>query len=209
MKTYFLFFLLIFTASAFPQSTLLKLNEIMFYPSSGNNEFIELYNASTTESIDLDGYKIKYYSSSPDIIQDAGEGTILNPQSYAVLLEGDYDFISGIYNDLIPGDALIIKISDNSFGSTGMSNTSDRPIWLFSPAPAQERRQRLAGLHALRIADRGNLRQIGPARTCVRDPQLLLRGPAPRGMESMGGGGVARPGRSEVHRRHAPYLGGF
>ena len=133
MKTYFLFFLLIFTASAFPQSTLLKLNEIMFYPSSGNNEFIELYNASTTESIDLDGYKIKYYSSSPDIIQDAGEGTILNPQSYAVLLEGDYDFISGIYNDLIPGDALIIKISDNSFGSTGMSNTSDRPIWLFSP----------------------------------------------------------------------------
>src|SRR5574338_228658 len=104
----------------------------MFYPSSGNNELIEIYNASTTESVDLNGYKIKYYSSSPDFIADAGEGTILNPGSYAVILEADYDFISGIYNTLIPQEALILKISDNYFGSTGMSNTTDRPLWLLT-----------------------------------------------------------------------------
>jgi hypothetical protein len=104
----------------------------MFFPSSGNNEFIEIYNTSTTESVDLEGFKVKYYSSSPDIITDAGEGTILNPQSYAVLFEADYDFVAGIYTGLIPAEALIIKITDNYFGSTGMANTADRPVWLLS-----------------------------------------------------------------------------
>ena len=133
MKSSIIFLLLICTAYSFAQTgSSLILNEIMFYPSSGNNEFIEIYNTSTTESIDLDGFKIKYSSSSPDMITDAGEGTILNPQSYAVLFEADYDFVSGIYNSLIPAEALIIKITDNYFGSTGMANTADRPVWLLS-----------------------------------------------------------------------------
>jgi hypothetical protein len=51
----------------------------MFFPSSGPNEFIELYNYSTTESIDLNNYKIKYSTSSPDVITDGGEGTTLAP----------------------------------------------------------------------------------------------------------------------------------
>lgn len=56
--------------------TTLIFSEIMFYPASGPNEFIELYNYSTTESIDLNNYKIKYSTSNTDIITDAGEGTI-------------------------------------------------------------------------------------------------------------------------------------
>ncbi|HPI38124.1 MAG TPA: lamin tail domain-containing protein [Ignavibacteriaceae bacterium] len=111
----------------------LTLSEIMFNPASGNNEFIELFNTSETNSIDLSGYKILYYTSNPDLIVDAGSGTILSPKSFAVILEGDYDFVSGIYNNIIPSSALILKISDNSFGTSGMANTSDRPVSILSP----------------------------------------------------------------------------
>ncbi|MCH7964551.1 MAG: lamin tail domain-containing protein [Bacteroidetes bacterium] len=114
-------------------STLI-LSEIMFFPTSGPNEFVELYNFSETESIDLNGYKIKYSTSSPDIIIETGEGTVLPPKSFAVIFEGDYPFGLGIYDEMIPPEALVLKISDNSFGSTGMANTSDRPVWLLSPA---------------------------------------------------------------------------
>ncbi len=125
------YFFLLFSVIYTPAQTTLKLNEIMFYPASGNNEFIELFN-SGTESIDLNGFRIKYYSASADEITDAGEGTVLYPQSYAVIFEGDYDLVSGIYSGMIPEESLILKIADNSFGATGMSNTSDRPIWLIN-----------------------------------------------------------------------------
>ena len=112
--------------------TTLILSEIMFYPQTGPNEFIELYNTSETESIDVDSFKIKYYTSNPDIIVDAGEGTILPPKSYAIILEGDYIIGSGIYDNLIPPEALILKIADNSFGTSGMANTTSRQIWLIN-----------------------------------------------------------------------------
>ena len=116
------------------QDTTLILSEIMFYPESGPNEFIELYNYSTTDSIDLTGYKIKYSTSSADVLTDAGAGTKLPPHSFAVILEGDYVIGSGIYDAIIPAEALTLKISDNAFGSSGMANTSDRPVLLLSPA---------------------------------------------------------------------------
>ncbi len=124
------FYLLIGTSICFAQTSL-KLNEIMFYPASGNNEFIEIYNNGLT-SIDLTGFKIKYYSSSPDFIMDIGQGTILSANSYAVIFEADYDIENGLYKDLVSPEALILKISDNYFGSTGMANTSSRPVWLLS-----------------------------------------------------------------------------
>jgi len=112
-------------------STLI-LSEIMFYPQTGPNEFIELYNFSETESIDINSFKIKYSTSNPDLIIDAGEGTIIAPKSFAIILEGDYLIGSGIYDGLIPSEALVVKISDNSFGTSGMSNTENREIWLLS-----------------------------------------------------------------------------
>ncbi len=105
----------------------------MFNPVSGNNEFIELYNTSNSESIDLNNYLLKYSTSTTDVIISAGSGTTLSPNSYAIILEGDYDFVSGVYNNLIPPSALILKISDNSFGASGMANTADRPVWLINP----------------------------------------------------------------------------
>ncbi len=116
-----------------PQSdSTLILSEIMFYPQTGPNEFIELYNYSETESIDINSFKIKYSTSNPDLIIDAGEGTILPPKSFAIILEGDYIVGSGIYDGLIPAEALVVKISDNSFGTSGMANTENRPIWLLN-----------------------------------------------------------------------------
>ncbi len=129
MARVFLYFL-IGTSISFAQTSL-KLNEVMFYPAAGNNEFIEIYNNSST-SFNLNGCSVKYYNSSPDFITDIGQGTILHPLSYAVILEADYDLETGIYNGLIPPDALILKITDNYFGSTGMANTADRPVWLLS-----------------------------------------------------------------------------
>jgi len=135
MNKNFLFTFLLYSTFIFAQTdSTLILSEIMFFPTSVPNEFIELYNFSGTESIDLNGYQIKYSTSSPDIIIETGEGTVLPPKSFGVIFEGDYPFGSGIYDEIIPPEALVLKISDNSFGSSGMANTSDRPLWLLSPA---------------------------------------------------------------------------
>lgn len=131
-KLLIIFFL--FSAFIFPQAdSSLILTEIMFIPQSGNNEFIEIYNLSENDTIDLAGYKFKYHTSNPDIFTDAGFGTLLLPQSYAVVFEGDYDINTGIYAGLVPPSALILKISDNAFGTSGMANTEARPLWLLRP----------------------------------------------------------------------------
>ena len=126
--------LAIFFSSLVPAQTdtALIFSEVMFFPTSGPNEFVELYNNSSTDSIDLSNYKIIYSTSSPDIIMDFGDGTILPPESFAIILEGDYPFGTGIYDGIIPPEALVLKISDNSFGSSGMANNTDRPLWLIS-----------------------------------------------------------------------------
>lgn len=134
-KKLMLIFSLLFTGLAYSQAdTSLTFSEIMFIPQSGNNEFIELYNLSFTDTINLNNYRIKYHTSNPDIITSAGYGTLLPPRSFAIILEGDYDFENGIYNNLIPPEALILKISDNAFGTTGMSNTEARTLWLINPS---------------------------------------------------------------------------
>ena len=109
-------------------STSIIFSEIMFNPSSSNSEFIEIYNSSSQDTINLNSIKIQYADSIPDSIISAGNGTKLNPKQYALILEGDYDFDSGVYNSLIPHEALVVKIADNSFGTLGMANSSDRNI---------------------------------------------------------------------------------
>ena len=126
----FLLFLLINLSYA-QTDTLLIFSEVMFSPTSGNNEFVEIYNLSS-QAIDLNGFNIKYYTSTADQIIDAGFGTIILPNSYAIIFENDYDIATGIYNGLVPANALILKIADNSFGASGMANTTSRPLWLLN-----------------------------------------------------------------------------
>jgi len=133
IKNSFIIFFLSLTQLIFSQSdTSIIFSEIMFYPASGNNEFVELYNTSSTESINLSGWKIKYYTSTNDIIVDAGFGSVLPPNTFAVIFENDYDIVNGIYSGLVPSNALVLKISDGSFGSSGMANTTSRPLWLIN-----------------------------------------------------------------------------
>lgn len=113
-------------------STDIKFTEVMFNPPAADCEFIEIYNSSSTMSINLSGFKIKYQSSSYDTIIEAKKNLMLPPKSYAVIFEGNYDISSGIYNNIIPESALVLKISDNAFGSTGMSNTSNRTLYLLN-----------------------------------------------------------------------------
>lgn len=131
-KLYIILSLLLIQKIFSQADTSIIFSEIMFYPASGNNEFVELYNTSTTQSVDLLNWKIKYYTSTNDVIIDAGFGTILPPQSFAIIFENDYDIVNGIYSGLVPANALILKISDGSFGSSGMANTTSRPLWLIN-----------------------------------------------------------------------------
>lgn len=129
------FCLIVFSQAGKAQNdSLITFSEIMFNPTSGNNEFIELFNTSETDSIDLANFKLKYYTSNPDGLISTGFGTKLPPKSFAVIFEGDYDFASGVYNNLVPASALILKISDNSFGTSGMANKDDRELRLISSA---------------------------------------------------------------------------
>ncbi len=130
MKTRGVLIVLVLASLLKAQSDSVIITEIMFYPLSGNNEYVELYNLSKTQSVDLSGYSVKYYTSLPDTIISAGSGTLLPPESYAVIMEGDYDFANGIYRDIIPPSALKLKINNNSFGSNGMANTASRPVLL-------------------------------------------------------------------------------
>ncbi|MEJ5351206.1 MAG: lamin tail domain-containing protein [Melioribacteraceae bacterium] len=121
--------------SVFAQQTSpLTFSEIMFYPSESNGEFVEIYNTSLTDTVDLSGYKFKYYTSSNNNIVPFIGGTKLAPQKFAVIIQGNYDFNNGIYKTLIPPDAIVLKISSNNFGSSGMANTTSRTVYLINPA---------------------------------------------------------------------------
>ncbi len=116
--------------------TELTISEIMFRPDGSNAEFIELYNTSKITSLDLDGLKIKYHTSSSDVITGHTQGTILGPEQFAVIFENDYNFASGIYNTIIPADAIVLKITDKTFGG-GMSNSSDRDVRLIDASDVE------------------------------------------------------------------------
>ena len=104
----------------------------MFRPLETNGEFLEIYNTSTTETIDLAGFKFKYYTSANDNIVAFIGGTKLAPGKFAVILENDYDYNNGVYKTLIPADVIVLKISDASFGTSGMANTTSRDIYLIN-----------------------------------------------------------------------------
>ncbi|MCX6174927.1 MAG: lamin tail domain-containing protein [Ignavibacteriales bacterium] len=112
--------------------SVLTFSEIMFDPSETNGEFVEIYNTSTTETVDLTNYKFKYYTSSNNNIVALSGGMQLGPGKFAVILQGNYDYTNGIYKTLIPADAIVLKISSNSFGSSGMANTTSRDVYLIN-----------------------------------------------------------------------------
>lgn len=123
------------TTNLFAQSgSALTFSEIMFSPSETNGEFVEIYNTSATEIIDLTNYKFKYSTSSNNNLVAFIGGLLLGPGKYAVILQGNYDYNNGIYKTLIPSDVIILKTGSNNFGSAGMNNTVSNTLLLINAA---------------------------------------------------------------------------
>jgi hypothetical protein len=133
VKILFLFLFLI-EVKLYAQNSPLTFSEIMFYPSEQNGEFVEIFNSSETETIDLTGYKFKYYTSSPNNIVALTGGTKLLPGGLAVILQGAYDFNNGIYKNIIPAGTIILRTSGNNFGSSGMADKTSRRVYFISPS---------------------------------------------------------------------------
>jgi len=106
-------------------------SEVMFdvVGSDAHDEFIELYNLSATESIDLSGWKLSD-SLAQDELTDAGMGLLLQPGRFAVILDGSYWTNSDTYQDIIPAEALVITIDDAALGSGGLTNTKGKRLSL-------------------------------------------------------------------------------
>jgi len=100
------------------------ITEVMYdlVGSDSPNEFIELYNPSSTATVDLTNWTISDKNSTDDLI-DIGDGFLLPPLGYAVIFEGDHNLASGIYSGIIPAGTIRIKVDDNSIGNS--LSTSD------------------------------------------------------------------------------------
>ena len=103
--------------ATFPVSAQLIFSEIMFNLEGSDtpNEFVEVYN-SGTDSVDLSFWQISDKFSTDELV-DGGMGTIIPPERYALIMEGDYDESVGIYLNLIPDSVLIVRVDDNSIGN--------------------------------------------------------------------------------------------
>ena len=124
---------LLFSMSVSAQSSSeLTLSEVMFYPSENNGEYIEIYNTSLTQTIDLSTVKFKYSTSTSNSFVSFIGGTNLAPGKFAVVLQGNYDYENGAYKRIIPADAIILKLSSNNFGTSGMANTTSRDVYLIN-----------------------------------------------------------------------------
>jgi len=80
------------------------------------NEFVEIFNPSETDSLNMDGWTIRDRSST-DALIDSGFGLKIPPLSYGLIMEGDYSFETGIYNLIIPENTILIKVDDSSIGN--------------------------------------------------------------------------------------------
>ncbi len=128
-------FLCLLSSNVNPQTNSpITLSEVMFYPLEDNGEFIEIYNTSKIGTVDLSDFKIKYYTSALDNITPFIGGTLLKPGQFAIIIESDYDYENGKYKQIIPPNAIVLKIADGAFGSSGMANTTNRNISLLDAA---------------------------------------------------------------------------
>ena len=84
--------------------------------SDSPNEFVEIFNPSETDSLNMEGWTIRDRSST-DALIDSGFGLKIPPLSYGLIMEGDYPILSGVYNLIIPENTILIKVDDSSIGN--------------------------------------------------------------------------------------------
>ncbi|MFH1862271.1 MAG: lamin tail domain-containing protein, partial [bacterium] len=109
------------------------LSEIMFNApvSEYTEEYIELHNNSNGW-ISLVGYRLGDQDEQDSLINVAGYGYMLAPGGYALVLDPGYFEGSNIYDNLIGPAALLLTISDNSFGAYGLRNNPPDTVILLT-----------------------------------------------------------------------------
>ena len=80
------------------------INEIHPQPATatGNEEYLELYNPSTTEAVDISGWQIKGVGSG-DSLWTIPNGTVITKGGYVVFVSHDSDFRAAYGNNLFVG----------------------------------------------------------------------------------------------------------
>ncbi len=118
-------------SSSLPQ---VVISEIMFNPIGDErlNEFIELYNTSASQSVDLNGWLVGDADKLAPIVTRE-QGTLLQPGQFAILFVPAYYSESNAYESIIPGDALRLTIGQSLFGRNGLANSRGETISLCSP----------------------------------------------------------------------------
>ncbi len=103
----------------------IRFTEVMYDldGSDSPNEFVELFNLSLSDTLDLTGWQIRDQFTTDDLL-DSGYGLRIPPQAYGIIFEGDYHFPSGIYADFIPEGTILIKVDDASIGNGLSTNDS-------------------------------------------------------------------------------------
>jgi len=133
------YFQILFATLLFPQIILLggqkiSINEVMFDAPGSDyyNEFIEIFNLSDSAQC-LEGCYLSI-DGSVDTLKFIDSQNTLLPGVYGLILDRDYiiEHKDSVYNHLIPGDALLLTIHDNSFSGTGLVNSSAHTIYLVS-----------------------------------------------------------------------------
>lgn len=126
-----LFIALLFVQSARTQMTL---TEIMFNPAGNEryDEFIELFNLSAVDTVDLQDWIVSD-GSGWNCLRSSGMGTRLPPRHHALVLLPGYATNSILYQNLIPPNTLRLTIDAAQFGSYGLNNSRSETVSLYTP----------------------------------------------------------------------------
>jgi hypothetical protein len=119
--------------AAAPLTSPLLISEVMYNPHGpeSHDEYVELFNVSETEWIDLAGWKLGD-ADELDHLVDAGWGTTLAPGQFGLVLDASYFGQSTTY-DSMRIEAVLLTIDDRSFGRAGWSNSAVEMVILCSP----------------------------------------------------------------------------
>jgi len=118
-----------------PAVAQIVLSEIMFNPAGNEryDEFVELYNLSPSDTVDLDGWLLSDSSGWGRIAAAPGGGARLAPHRYGLILVPGYYTTSLFYAGRIPADALLLTIDRAQFGSYGLNNTRPERVSIHPP----------------------------------------------------------------------------
>jgi hypothetical protein len=110
------------------------LSEIMFNPEGDDqyNEYIEVFNTSHSDSVDLNQWLVSDGERLNSIVEYE-RGTVLAPRSYALIFAYKYFTDSQHYREVIPPEALVLSSSHSTLGLNGLANSRPETISLFTP----------------------------------------------------------------------------